>query len=48
MQVMVLNQYEGKCADNAAAALATSPLPWVDGKPAKLVRAEVGNGNTGS
>lgn len=51
VQAMVLNQYEGKCADNAAAALATvPPLVRQMVNQLKFVCAfgGAGNGNTGS
>lgn len=51
VQAMVLNQYDGKCADNAAAALATvPPLVRQMVNQLKLVCAFGGadDGNTGS
>ena len=51
VQAMVLNQYEGKCADNAAAALATlPPLVRQMVNQLKLVCAFGGadDGNTGA
>ena len=51
VQAMVLNQYEGKCADNAAAALATvPPLVRQMVNQLKLVCAfgGAGDGNTGA